>query len=165
MDNIIIWVALVGVIGTLVGVYLGNWLQSRNIRRQREWMLQDQKREWVRRQKEQDLERVREYIEGTLEYVLKAQWIIKFSSAERKEELFLEHARRIALGLPIIYTTMSKDKELADLFLKFSQNIKETESAFLANDSSKLDITAQRIAEIAGLIRQRVNKLLEETFD
>ena len=68
MDNIVLWVALLGVIGTLGGVYLGNWLQSRNIRQQRDWMLQDQKREWVRRQRREEFERILEYVEGTLQY-------------------------------------------------------------------------------------------------
>ena len=165
MDNIIIWVALIGIIGTLGGVWLGNWLQSRNIKRQRDWMLQDQKREWLRRQRGEEFERILGYVEGALEYVLKAEWILQFSSEERKEELVFRHAEQAALAMPIVYTTMSKDKELADLLFEFAQKSKDVTSALLAKDHSKLDITGQRIAEIAGLIRQRINKLLEETFD
>ena len=73
MDNIVLWVALIGIIGTLGGVYLGNWLQSRNIKQQRGWMLQDQKREWMRRQRLEKFERILGYVNGTLQYVAKAK--------------------------------------------------------------------------------------------
>ena len=165
MDNIVIWVALVGVISTLVGVYLGNWLQSRNIRQQREWMLQDQKREWVRKQRREEFGRILAFVEGTLELVLRGEGILKAMSKEKFEDFFLKYKEQTALAMPVIYTIMGEDKELANLLLEFNQNKKEAFDALPASDRSKLDSTRQRIAELAGLIRQRINKLLEETFD
>ena len=164
MDNIVIWVAAIGVIGTAVGVLLGNWLQSRNIRRQREWMLRDQKREWVRRQRREKFERILEYVEGTLQYVLKAKWILQFSSEKLKEELFLKYAEQAALTMPVVYTIRGEDKQLADLVLKFSRDLEGTKD-IIASKSFEIGDKEQHLSKLAGLIRQRISKLLEETFD
>jgi len=165
MDNIVLWVALIGVIGTLGGVCLGNWLQSRNIRQQREWMLQDQKREWIRRQKREEFERISKCVQDTLEFVLKAEWILQFGSKELQEQMFLKYRDQTASAMPIIYTIMRADKELTELLSKFAQNCKEVTNTLLARDYSKLDVIGQQISEIAGQIQQRINELLEETFD
>ncbi len=165
MDNIVLWVALIGIIGTLGGVWLGNWLQSRNIERQRAWMLQDQKSEWLRRRRLDEFERILKYVEGTLEYLLKAEWVIKVNSEKLKEELILKHSEQAASAMPIARTMMVKDKELADLLLKFTQIGENITSALMSKDPSRVDDVAQRSADVAALIRQRVNKLLEETFD
>lgn len=168
MDNTVIWVTIIGVIGTLGaglgGVYLGNWLQSRNIKQQREWMLEDQKREWVRKQRLDNFERILGYIEGTLKYISMAKWIINFGSPERKEELFLEYMKQAASVGPVIHTIVSEDKQLADLVLEFSLALEGTGDIIR---SKNFDITdkEQRLSKVAGQIKQRINELLEKTFD
>jgi len=164
MDNIVLWVALVGVIGTLVGVWLGNWLQSRNLKRQREWMLRDQKREWVRRQRREKFERILGYVNGTLQYIAKAKWILQFGSKELKEELFLKYAEQAAVTLAIVYTMRGEDKKLADLLLEFSQDLEGTKD-IIASKSFDVSDKEQHLSNLAGLIRQRIDELLEETFD
>jgi len=166
MDNIVLWVALVSVISTLAGVYLGNWLQSRNIRRQREWMLQDQKREWVRAQRREEFEQVLKYLEGTIEFALTGAWVLQFSSQERQDDLFLSYREKVASVMPIVHTTMvGEDKELVELLSKFVQIAQEITNALLAKDQRKLDVIANRLSEIAAPIRQHFKQLLEETFD
>ena len=165
MDNIVIWVGIIGVVGTLVGVWLGNWLQSRNIRQQREWILRDQRREWVRNRRREEFQRILEYLESRIEYTLKTEWVIKFGSKERTDELYLTYAHRAASAMPIIYTMMGGDKELADLLFKFEQCGKEATQALQVGDYSKLSDAGRQESEFAGLIRQRLNKLLEETLD
>lgn len=168
MDNTVIWVTIIGVIGTLGaglgGVYLGNWLQSRNIKQQREWMLEDQKREWARKQKLDNFERILGYIEGTLKYISMAKWIINSGSPERKEELFREYMKQVASVGPVIHTIVSEDKQLADLVLEFSLALERTGDIIR---SKNFDITdkEQRLSKVAGQIKQRINELLEKTFD
>ena len=161
MDNIVLWVALIGVIGTLGGVYLGNWLQSRNIKRQRDWLLQDQKREWLMEQRQEKFERILGYVEGTVQYVIKAKWMIEFGSDERTEELFIKYSEQAALAMPLSYTI--EDKELADLLLQFSQCLAET-GGVIASKSMEISDKEQHLLKLAGLIKQRIDILLEETF-
>ncbi len=164
MDNIVLWVALIGIIGTLGGVYLGNWLQSRNIKQQRGWMLQDQKREWMRRQRLEKFERILGYVNGTLQYVAKAKWILKFSHEEKKEELVLKYLEQAVSVMAISHTIRGEDKQLADLVLEFSQNLEGTKD-IITSKSFDISDKEQHLSKLAGLIHQRIDKLLEETFD
>lgn len=165
MDNIVIWVGIIGVGGTLFGVWLGNWLQSRNIKQQRDWILQDQKREWLRNRRREEFQRILEYLESSIEYTLKSEWVIKVGSKEEQAELYHIYAHRAASAMPIIYTMMGEDKELADLLFEFGQCGKEATQALQIGDYSKLSDAGRRASEFAGLIRQRLNKSLEQTFD
>ncbi len=165
MDNMVIWAAVIGVGGTAVGVCLGNWLQSRNIRQQREWMLQDQKREWLRHQRQEEYQRILEYLQGKIEYILDVERVIESGSAERKDELFRTHAQRTASAMPVIFTMMGEDKELADLLLEFDKCGKGISEALSVGDSSRLSDIGRQSSGFAGKIRRRLNKLLEETFD
>jgi len=164
MDNIVLWVALIGVIGTLGGVYLGNWLQSRNIKQQREWMLHDQKREWERRQRQEKFRRILEYIIATLQYLLKAKWILPFGSEKLKDELVLKYMEHAAWIMALSYTVGDEDKQLADLLLEFSKNLEGTKD-IIASKSFDISDKEQHLSKLAGLIQQRIDKLLEETFD
>ena len=159
------WVAVIGIASTAGGVCLGNWLQSRNIKQQREWMLQDQKREWLRNRRQEECQRIFKYLQDKIEYILEVERVIESGSAERKDELFHTHAQRTASAMPIIFTVMGEDKELADLLFKFDVCRKGTREALLGSDSSRLSDIGMEASEFAGLIRQRLNKLLEETFD
>jgi hypothetical protein len=165
MENIVLWVALIGVIGTLGGVCLGNWLQSRNIKRQRDWMLQDQKREWVRRQKQEKFERILACVDGALQYILKAKWIAKFSSTDKMEELFLKYVEQAVPVWSLSFTVRNEDKELADLLAEFFRGLDGTGDIIIKDRSFDISEKEQYLSELAGQIKQRINKLLEETFD
>ncbi len=159
------WVAVIGIASTAGGVCLGNWLQSRNIKQQREWMLQDQKREWLRNRRQEECQRILEYLQDKIEYILEVERVIESGSAERKDELFHTHAQRTASAMPIIFTMMGEDKELADLLLEFDKCGKGISEALSVGDSFKLSEIGRQSSEFVGLIRQRLNKLLEGTFD
>lgn len=165
MDNIVLWIALIGVIGTLGGVYLGNWLQSRNIKQQRDWMLQDQKREWVRRQRQEKFERALEYIKGMLEGILKVELILQSGSKDLQQQELLKLKEIIASGMPILYMLREEDKKLAKMIDDFDHNLQMANRAINANEYSKLDSIGQDVTKLVGQIRQRMYQLLEETFD
>jgi hypothetical protein len=166
MDNIVIWVAIVGVIGTLSGVGLGNYLQNRNIKQQRDRMLQDQKREWVRRVRQEEFKHILEYVENSLEYLLKAEWVYRDFSREEAKGLIIKHNEKAASALPIIYSVMGKDKELSSLLNQFAKDLKIVDKVMRGEPiNTTLDTTGQHLSEVAGVIRERVNTLLEQTFN
>ena len=162
MDNVV-WVAIAGLSGTLAGVWLGNWLQSRNIKQQREWMLQDQKREWMRKQKRDKFERILGYVEGTLQYLSKMNLTLKFKSTDKAEELILNYSDQAASLMAIHHVIENEDKKLADLVLEFSQIL----ATFNTSAGKDFEIDGKeyrRLSRLAGSIRQRIDELLEETY-
>ena len=165
MNDIVIWVALIGVIGTLLGVCLGNWQQSRNIRQQRKWILQDQKREWTRNRRQEEFRRIQAFVDGTLEQVLKMEGMFKLGLKKQLDESFLKYKELTASAMPVIFMTMGEDGELANLLVEFEKKKNEAFDALLANNQSQVDSSGKRIAELAGLIRKHTEKLLEKTFD
>lgn len=126
--------------------------------------MQDQKRDWIRRQRQEKFEQILRYVDGTLQYIAKAKWILQLGSKEQKEELVLKYAERAYSNLPRIYKLRDEDEGLSDLLLQFSQALEEIEDAI---NSISCDISdeEQKLSKIAGQIQQRIKKLLEETFD
>jgi hypothetical protein len=165
MDNIVLWVALIGVIGTLGGVWLGHWLQSRNIKRQRDWMLQDQKLEWTRLQKQEKLKPIEAFVEDTLKVILKEQSVTPLLPREQRLREIEKYKERTAEAMPNIYIVMGEDRELADLLVEFEKRKDAAFDALFTSDADQRELTARRLAEIAGEIKHRISNSLQETFD
>jgi hypothetical protein len=163
MDSV--WVALISVIGTLSGVFLGGWFQSRNIKRQRDWMLQDQKREWVRLQKQDKLKPIEAFVEDTLKVIIKGYRVTQLLTPERRLQEVEKYKERIAEAMPNIYIVMGEDRELADLLVEFEKRKNAAFDALMTSDAGQLDLTAKSLAEIVGEVKRRISNSLQETFD
>ena len=66
--------------------------------------------------------------------------------------------------MAISHTIRGEDKQLADLVLEFSQNLEGTKD-IITSKSFDISDKEQHLSKLAGLIHQRIDKLLEETFD
>lgn len=158
------WIALVGIVGTLVGVWLGNFLQNRNLKRQQDWLLHDQKSEWLRKQKKDDFNRILAYIETTLNLLTTIGNTLKSVSKEKQDELILDFKKQVASVIPTIEAIKINDKEFTDLFDKFIYEKDEIFNIiFSTKDASKGNAT--NIIKVAGQIKKRINDSLAETFD
>lgn len=159
-----IWIALIGIIGTLAGVWLGTFLQNRNLKRQREWNLQDQKHEWIRKEKQEDYTKILLYIEGTIKLLAMLGDTLKSLSKENQENLFVELNNQLASVVPIIEGYRTKDETLVNLIDEFNQEkgkiIKVIQTT---KDASKGN--ADDLLKIAGKIKNRINDSLVDTFN
>lgn len=165
MDNIVIWVALIGVIGTLLGVCVGNWLQNRNIKQQRKWMLKDQKSEWVRLKKQEKLKPIEAFAEDTLKVIIKGYRATQLLTPEKRLQEVEKYKERFAEAMPNIYIVMGEDKELADLLVEFEKRKNAAFDALITNDAGQIDLAAKSLTEIVGEVKRRISNSLQETFD
>ena len=164
MDNSIC-IAIITIIGTLAGVLLGNWLQSRNTKQQRKWMLDDQKREWIRRKKQEDYTLILEFINSTLANILHAQDELTSQTIEKRGDLLIKYKEKIANAMPVTIKTMREDKELADMLVKFEKKKNGAFDAFAKNDPTRLNDVINSISGLGGSIKQHLDESLEKTFD
>lgn len=163
MDSTI-WIALIGILGTLFGVWLGYFLQNQNLKRQREWLLHDQKSEWLRKQKNDDYELILTYIEGTMKYLTLIGDTLKSLSPAKLEELNLEFNKQIALVLPILEGMKNDEKELYELMGEF---VKEKDDLFktIINTKNASKGDANKLIKMAGQIKIKINESLAKTFN
>lgn len=163
MDSTI-WIALIGILGTLAGVWLGTFLQNRNLKRQREWDLHDRKDEWIRNQKQEKFKRILDFVEGSLLYVFKAKFIMQFGSKIQQNELVTEYQERFVRAMTIAPETASEDKKLAELVEKFGSSFEGTDKII---KDGKVDYSEKEksLMELAGQIHLRISQLLVKTFD
>lgn len=159
-----IWIALIGIIGTLVGVWLGSFLQNSNVKRQREWDLVDWKNEWIRKQKQEMYKKILEFVEGSLLYIHQGKFIFNFGTEEQKSELFLKYQEKSTHATTLVLDMLNDDKELTDLVNKFISGFEGTDKIIEAGDI-KISEKEQFLYGIAANIKQRITKLLEKTFD
>jgi len=128
MDTSVILVTLIGVVGTLGGVWLGYWLQEQNTRRQRDWMLEDQKREWVRKHRQDTFDRTWAFVEGILKYLSVGKVTLNFGSSEEQRKLIVGLQEQWASSAPVIHTLAIEDKQLDDLVQDFSLALQGTKA-------------------------------------
>ena len=163
-----VWITIAGILGTLGGtfggVWLGNYLQNRNMKRQREWNLQDQKREWTRKQRQEKFNRILEYVEGSLLYIFKGKLVLQIGSEKQKDELLFSYPEQYTHAITIIPDIINIDKELAELVKNFSFSFEGTDKIIKDGDI-KISEKEQILMNIAGQIQRRITILLEETFD
>jgi hypothetical protein len=167
MDNSI-WVAVAGILGTLGGtlggVWLSNFLQDRHLKQQREWNFQDQKREWIRKRKQEMFRKILEFIEGSLIYIFNAKYIIQFGTEEQKDELLIKYYEQSTHAMTLIPEIINEDKELTEITNKFVSSFEGIDKIIEAGDM-KISEKEKDLVIIAGKIQQRITKLLEKTFD
>jgi hypothetical protein len=161
------WVAIVGFISTLLGVFLGYLLQRCSAKRQREWELEDRKRELVRRQKEPQFDIVRNWVKTTITYLTHSELSLDkplplYSPDELSEKL-KEWEAQAAEAKATIWSRLG-DEKLGKLCTSFWEVAIGLSSAIREEDESKIDMLTDQMAKVAAEINRRIDKLWEETL-
>jgi len=148
MDIEVIVVALVGIVGTLGGVYLGNYLER-----------QTQRKERSRIRRIENFKRITDYVEGTLKYISSASYILKYGSDAERNKLFKQYVDQAMSFVSVTNTVIEDDKQLSELVAAFCTGL-EGISKVILNESPLITEKEQYLYAIAGKIHKRIEVLL-----